>query len=83
MSQVFPPYNLTNGPTMSFIETTTEKCSCCDDDMTMYHIPLPLEDVTFDAEDGFCLHLNQEEMQTLYLEIKEHMMGLHDVEPVA
>ena len=68
---------------MSFIKVTEEKCACCDDTLSVYHIPLPPDSVTFNPEDNFWLHLDEEELQTLYLEIKEHLTGLHDVQPIA
>ena len=67
---------------MSFIQKTVEKCSCCSDSVEVYHIPLPSTGVTFNPEDNFVLHLDRDEMQTLYLEIKEHLMGLADIQPV-
>ena len=67
---------------MNFIETTESPCECCDEPVTLYHIPLPMDSVTFNPEDKFCLHLNEDEMQVLYLAMKEHLMGLADVQPV-
>ena len=68
---------------MSFIKVTEEECACCDNTLSVYHIPLPITGVTFDPEDHFTLHLDEKELRTLYLEIKEHLTGLHDVQPVA
>ena len=67
---------------MSFIKVTEEKCSCCEDTVDVYHIPPPTDSVTFNPVDNFVLHLDRDEMQTLYLEMKEHLMGLADIQPV-
>ncbi len=67
---------------MSFIEKTTEECDCCSDEMVMYYIPLPQGAVTFGFPNGFVLHIGEDELQTLYLAIKEHLTGLHDVHPI-
>ena len=48
----------------------------------MYHIPLPLDAVSYEFGTGFALHLDPDEFRTLYLEMKEHMMGLADVKPI-
>ena len=67
---------------MSFITVTKEQCACCVETMDIYHIPLPMDGVTYNFPDNFVLHLDREELQTLYLEIKGHLMGLTDVQPV-
>ena len=67
----------------SFIKVTEDKCACCDDTVLVYHIPLPTTAVTFNPVENFTLHLDEEELRTLYLEIKEHLTGLHDVQPIS
>ena len=67
---------------MSFITVTTETCDCCEDSFELYRIPLPLDAVSYNFPENFVLSLDREELQTLYLEIKEHLMGLADVQPV-
>ena len=67
---------------MNFIETTEMPCECCDEPVTLYHIPLPMDSVTYDPKDNFCLHLDRDELETLYLAMKEHLTGLVDVLPV-
>ena len=66
---------------MSFIKVSEAQCECCDDTFNVYHIPLPPDSVSYNPDDRFTLHLDEDEMRVLYLEIKEHMMGLHDVVP--
>lgn len=66
---------------MNFIKVTEEHCACCDDTMMVYHIPLPPDSVTYNPDDNFMLHLDDEELQSLFLAIKEHLTGLVDVLP--
>ena len=54
----------------------------CDDEVVTYTIPLPLDGVSFNYMDGFQLEIGEDEMMALYLALKEHAMGLHDVQPV-
>ena len=50
-------------------------CECCDD--VTYHIPFSVEDVT--VRDGIvCAHLTEEEMTSLYFELKEFKCGLKE-----
>ena len=57
----------------SFINKST--CDCCDE--VTYHIPLPLDAVTFEDQE-FVLHLTETELQALHLEIREHALQLVD-----
>ena len=66
----------------SFIQVTEEKCSCCEDTVTMYHVPLPQDEVSYLFGEGFMLHVEREELQTLFLEIKGHLMALADGQPM-
>ena len=67
---------------MNFISVSKEDCTHCDDEFELFHIPLPLDSVSYEFGEGFFLHLDRDEMQTLYLAMKEHLMGLADVQPV-
>lgn len=49
---------------------TATECECCEE--STYHIPLELDMLTYDFSDGFCLHLNEDELHQLYFALKEH-----------
>ena len=54
------------------------RCECCND--AMYHIPIDNECVTYDPDHvGFCIHLSEEDMTSLYFEFKEYKTGLKEV----
>ena len=55
---------------MSFIT----KSQCCECGETEYHISLASEDVTYEPEDGFHLHLTEDLARLLYIELKEQLI---------
>ena len=74
--------NLYQQPMSNFIKKTETPCSCCDEEVTMYTVPLPSDAVSYNFMDGFSLELDEDEFMTLYLAMKEHLTGLADVLPV-
>ena len=44
-------------------------CEECSD--ISYHIPLTPDSITYDPEVGFTLHLDEEDLSTLYFQLKE------------
>ena len=65
----------------NFIVKTTEPCCDCGEVVDVYRVPLPRDGVSYNFFDGFQLLLDEEEMRTLYLALKEHMLDLVDVQP--
>ena len=55
---------------MSMITTT--KCECCED--KIHNISVDSENVSYDGEFGFNLHLSDEELMDLYLSAKEVLL---------
>ena len=47
-------------------------CSCCEDEI--FNIPLESDCVSYDPEFGFVVHFSRDEMQSLYLEMKEELL---------
>ena len=74
--------NLYQQPMSNFIKVNESSCTCCDEDITMYTIPLPSDAVSYNFMDGFSLELDESEFMVLYLAMKEHLTGLADVQPV-
>ena len=62
-------------------EVIATACECCDD--VTYHIPVDYDSVTYHPENGFILHLNEDEMTALYFQLKEYKCGLKDPEVLA
>ena len=78
----FSTKNLYQQPMSNFIKKNETSCFCCDEEVTMYTVPLPSDAVSYNYMDGFSLELDEDEFRTLYLAMKEHLTGLVDVQPV-
>ena len=59
------------------INVTTSFCECCED--VTYHIPIDMDSVSYEPDEGFHIHLSQDEMTALYFELKEYKTGLKEV----
>ena len=53
-------------------------CECCTD--VTYHIPFLIDQMSTD-KDEIIAHLTDEEMTSLYLELKEYITGMREPEP--
>ena len=54
---------------------TATYCECCDN--TTYNIPLNIDNVSI-VDGDVTVHLDQEEMFGVYLELKEYITGIKD-----
>ena len=51
---------------------TTSTCECCSEETL--HIPFGPEDISYDVESGFVLHLTKEEAHNLMIELREEVL---------
>ena len=61
-------------------EVFATRCTCCDD--VTYHLPFALNAVSYDPDAEFMVHLTEDEMTSLYFQLKEFKCGLKDPEVI-